>query len=143
MKPFSLHAVLRYRERLRDIARTKFQDAQNEHARVLKNRSVKQQEQTILIETLEFKQAEGIEIKDHILFENRIALLQEEIIQLDRELKRKQEVLVRERNYLLEKSKEKRAMERLKEKQDDAWNKHLDKKESAMLDEIAVLYRNR
>lgn len=143
MKPFALHALLKHRERLKNIARNKFQAARNEHTKVLQQLTMKQHQEHQLRQALEAKQIAGIEIKEQQLFDHRITYIQGEMSQLAAALQRKQTVLVREKTYLLEKSKEHRAIKRLQEKQDAAWRNHLVKKESAMLDEIAVLYRNK
>jgi flagellar FliJ protein len=44
---------------------------------------------------------------------------------------------------LIKRSKERKVMEKLKTRQNQAWRAHLDKKEAAMLDEIAVIFHER
>ncbi len=67
---------------------------------------------------------------------NRIAELKKQLA------KRKQQVTVCQ-NELLKKSRERQVMKKLKEKQNTAWKQYLNKKEAAMLDEIAIIYHNK
>lgn len=143
MKPFSLNVVLNYRQRLKDIARNRFQKAQDQQ-NIVKNKLESQiAEHLALIETQTRLQVSGIDILEHIRYENRIELLKTKIVELRDQLRKKQEKVVRERAHLMKKSKEHRVLEKLKEKQNTEWQLFLDKKEAAMLDEIAILYRNR
>jgi len=143
MKPFSLDAVLKYRQRLKDVARNRFQEAKNQFALTNAQYTKKKEEYLTLTSTVITLQAEGISITELIRYEDRKEFLQNEIKMLEAELKKKQEFVLRERKHLLLKSKEHHVLEQLKEKQNAQWRQFLNKKEAAMLDEIAVLYRNR
>lgn len=143
MKPFELDAVLKYRKRLLDIAKNKYNEAQKQYNTVRKQYDQKSQEHSSLIESLYVLQNQGMEVQEYIRYERRIELLKSEVARLNERLKKKQEMVVRERNHLLQKSKEHQVMEKLKEKQNAAWRQHLNKKETAMLDEIGVMFKNR
>ena len=140
MKPFQLEAVLKYRKRLKDIAQNKFEEAKKQHSTTKEKLTITRNESLHLIEKLTSIQKRGVSIEEHILFERRIEYLDTRIKVLEKELFKKQEIVVRERTFLLQKSKEQRVMEKLKEKQNIEWQHFLDKKEAAMLDEIAVLH---
>ena len=59
------------------------------------------------------------------------------------ELSKRHEKAESERDILLKRSKEKQAMEKLKEKQNAAYRYYLNKKEAALLDEIAIIYHDK
>lgn len=143
MKPFSLTTVLDHRKRLLDIARGRFAEAQAAYAQARERLERCRAERADLIERLAALQRAGIDIDTHIRFSNRIDLLLTQAQRLQHELQKKHELVLRERTHLLQKSKEHRVLEKLKDRQDSDWRHFLDKKEAKMLDEIAVLSRNR
>ena len=51
--------------------------------------------------------------------------------------------VLRERENTIKRSKERKVMEKLKEKQNATWQQYLNKKEAALLDEIAVIFHER
>lgn len=143
MKPFSLDVVLKYRKRQKDRARNRYQEAQNQYNIVKQELLAQQAKRASLVNDLSQLHLQGIDITKHIRYENHIELLQTEIDLLKEKLKKKQEKIVRERTFLLKKSQEHKVMDKLKEKQNLAWQQHLEKKEATMTDEMAILYRNR
>lgn len=52
-------------------------------------------------------------------------------------------IVKQKRGLLLKKSKEHKILAKLKENQDSAWKDYQNKKEAAMLDEIAVLHHEK
>ena len=142
MKPFELETVLKYRDRLKSIARNKLQEAQNVRDRVRDRLAAKESEYQELITNLNTLQAGGIDVLEHIRYENRIEFVSRDINSFKKQLEKKQELVIRERKHLIQKSKEHKALEKLKERQNADWKRWLDKKEAAMLDEIAVLHKN-
>lgn len=139
MKPFSLDNVLAYRKRLADIAQQRFLEACNVH------RSVEQRlaDETALFEKLhresEEKQRQGMAIVDLIRYEERIMHVQTNIVAITKNLEEKALVVAKEQQQLARRVKEQQIMERLKERQNRAWTAYLEKKETATLDEIAIL----
>jgi flagellar FliJ protein len=142
MKPFNLETVLKYRKRLKDQARNRFQEAQNQRNKSHDDFVNKQKEYLNLIDTITKLQHQGVAVDEHIRYQNRIEFISAELIKRQETLRKKTEYLVRERNHLIKKNKEERVLKKLKETQNLEYQKFIDKKESAMLDEIAVLYRN-
>ena len=142
MKPFNLETVLKHRKRLKDQARNRFQEAQNQRNKAHDDFVNKQKEYLNLIDTITKLQHKGVVIDEHIRYQNRIEFISAELIKREETLRKKTEHLVRERNHLIKKNKEERVLKKLKERQNLEYQKFIDKKESAMLDEIAVLYRN-
>jgi flagellar FliJ protein len=139
MKPFTLDNVLAYRRRLEDIAHHRFLGAQKVHRQVEEKLA---EEQTVFEELTgrsEHLQSEGMEITELIRYEERILQVKANIRAIAKTLAEKAELVLRERQNLINRANERQIMERLKERQNKAWTAFLDKKETAMLDEIALL----
>ncbi len=143
MKPFSLETVLGYRKRLEDIAKNRLFKAQTEKQQVQDKLSQEQTGYTHLIETLDRRQTEGIEILDLIRYEDQIQFTKNRIIAIKKTLSEKTARVVVEREQLIQRSKERKIMEKLKEKQNQSWQEHLNKKEAALLDEIAIIFHDK
>jgi len=142
MKPFRLDTVLKYRQRLKDVARNRFQHAQNQRNKAHEDLVAKENEYRNLIKAMTERQHNGVAVEELIRYQNRIDFVSAELQKLQETLKKKTETVVRERKHLITKNKEERVLEKLKAKQNLEYQQFIDKKESAMLDEIAVLYRN-
>ncbi len=142
MKPFQLDTVLDYRKKLKETARNAYEKARKSHLQTKKQLAEKKGEHAALVTKLNTLHRQGISIHEHILYETRLDYLLTEIKTLSKELQKKQQAVIRERKLLILRSKEQQVMEKLKEKQNRKWQFHLDKKEAAMLDEFAILYRN-
>ena len=96
-----------------------------------------------LIRTLEEKQKKGILALELSRFEERIQYGRTHVQLLKNTLEEKQIIVRRRRKTLLEKAKDHKVLNTLKEQQNKAWKNYLDKKEAAMLDEIAILHHDR
>ena len=143
MKPFSLDSVLKYRVQLEKIAKNRLYEAEKKRAEALLQL---QQEETIfktLIADLAGLQSQGMDVVEMIRYEERITLIKNEVNNLRTTLAEKEKAVLRERENTLHKSKERKVMEKLKERQNIAWQQYLNKKEAAMLDEIAVIFHER
>ncbi len=142
-KKFSMNSVLRFRKQQEDIFKQRYIEKQQKEAKVSAVLQGLQEEQSQLASTLAEKQNRGIIASDLARYDERIVYIRQQIEITRNELKRKQEAVEKARKALLEKSKEHKALETLKEKQDKAWLAFLNKKEALMLDEIAVLRHGR
>lgn len=138
MKPFAFQTVLDYRKRLEDTARQRLAAAKKAVAAVEQKLREEQDALTALIARKDLLQTEGINILELLLYEEQISRAQANITAIDKNLLDKTELLHQEQQHLLSRAKDRRIMERLKERQDLAWKGYLDKKELAMLDEIAI-----
>ena len=143
MKPFSLHAVLSYKERLEDIAKNRLVKALQAEQQAMARLSEQQELYADLAGTSARRQSEGIPITELISYEEHLQYVQGRIQSLQIELSKRHEKVQAERTNLLKRSKEKQAMEKLKEKQNAAYRHYLDKKEAALLDEIAIIYHDK
>ena len=139
MKPFTLDNVLAYRRRLEDIAHHRFLEAQKVHRQVEEKLA---EEHTVLAELAgrsEHLQSKGMEITELIRYEERILQVKANIRAIAKTLAEKADLVLREHQNLINRANQRQIMERLKERQNKAWTAFQDKKETAMLDEIALL----
>ncbi len=143
MKPFSLHAVLSYKERLEDIAKNRLVKAILAEQQAMARLTEQQQLYADLVSFTAERQNEGMAIIELISAEEHILYVKGRIQTLQIELSKRHEKVESERESLLKRSKEKQAMEKLKEKQNAAYQHYLNKKEAALLDEIAIIYHDK
>ncbi|BHH83371.1 flagellar export protein FliJ [Desulforhopalus sp. 52FAK] len=138
-KPFSLETVLSYRKRLEDLAKNRFFEATK--VKEIIEEKLNQEKDTLYntITECEKLQAEGIEIRKLILFEEKIVSAQTNIVAIEKNLDEKIKLVEQAQKNLITKSREYQVMKRLKYEQNAAWQQHLNKKEAAMLDEVAVM----
>lgn len=139
MKPFTLETVLDHRKRLEDIAQNRLYEAKKIQEAVANKLHAEQSHLQELIADTEERQKEGIEITTLIQYEFKISLVQEDIKKISNNLKEKEKIVKQEHENLVHRSKERQVMERLKEEQNSAWRNYLNKREAAMLDEIAIM----
>ncbi len=139
MKPFNLDTVLDYRKRLEDIAIHRLAEAKRQEKIIQQKLDEDSRNLAALIKEIEQLQNETISILDLINFENRILFLKKNIHSVKTKLHEKSENRNKMQENLIEKSKNRQIMASLKDQQNRAWKKYLDKKEVAMLDEIATI----
>lgn len=142
VKPFTLDAVLNYRKRLVDIARQRFSEAEKIRETIRRKLSSEKDNFTRMCHESEQLQAEGITVAELIRYEERINYMQKSIKAIRKTLDEKNEIALAEQQNLVKRSKELQVMERLKGHQNSDWAEYLNKKEAAMLDEIAVIRHN-
>ncbi len=139
MKPFNLDTVLDYRKRLEDIAIHRLAEAKRQEKIIQQKLDEDNRHLAALIKETEQLQNKTISILDLINFENRILFLKKNIHSVKTKLQEKSENRNRMQENLVEKSRNRQIMASLKDQQNRSWKKHLDKKEVAMLDEIATI----
>lgn len=139
MKPFAFKTVLAYRKRLEDIAQQRLAEAKKALDAV--RRKLQEEKTTLaqLIEHSELLQTEGVNILELVRYEEHILRLEANIKAIEKNLSDKTDIVHQEQQNLLRRAKDRRIMERLKDQQNIAWKTYLDKKEVAMLDEIAII----
>jgi len=138
-KPFTLDTVLNYRKRLEDVAKSRFFEAKKIHA-IIREKLVSEKNilSTVILECEEL-QINGVEITKLILFEEKISAAQKNILAIEKNIQEKAKLVDQEKANLLMRSREYQVMERLKVEQNNSWRQYLDKKEAAMLDEVAIM----
>ncbi len=138
MKPFSLQTVLDYRKRLEDLAQHRYLEAKQTHEIITNKLGDATRALTLFIAESAQLQQEGIEITELIRHEERIAAQKQNLQAIKKNLAEKEQLVRKEQQNLLHRCKERQILERLKETQNKAWQGYLNKKEAAMLDEIAT-----
>lgn len=143
MKPFSLHAVLKYRHQLEDQALQSL--AQALEVETLLRQALHQVEEELaeLYHDLQRDKEQGTTVDRLILFDQRIDLVKTQVAERRTALEKQQLQVNKRRQQLLKASKDRKVIEKLKEQQNAAYKHHLDKLEAGMLDEIAVLSHER
>ncbi len=139
MKPFTLHAVLKYRKQLEDVAIQRLYQVMEVEARLHEALLQVQEELAELYKGLQTDKEQGITIDRLILFDHRIELIKEQAVHRQNELEKQQAQVAIKRQQMIKASKDRKIMEKLREQQNAAYAKYLEKKETGMLDEIAVL----
>lgn len=143
MKPFSLHTVLKYRKQMENKAINRLAEAER-RMRIIENQfQRKNNAYHNLINELARRQSQPMDVADLIRYEEHIYYTADQLQDLKEKLDDAKELVMKARNHVLTKSKEKKVMEKLRDRQNLAWKQYLDKKEAATMDEIAVMRHNR
>lgn len=143
MKPFTMHAVLKYRRQLEDSARQGLYQALEVEARLQEMLFQAEEELTGLYTSLQLDKEQGTTVDRLVLFEHRIDLVKQQVETRHSDLEKQQVQVANKRQQLVNASKGRKIMEKLQEQQNAAFAKFLEKKELGMLDEIAVLSHER
>ena len=139
MKPFQLDSVLDHRKRLEDIASNRLFEAGRQKDLIQQKLDEENRNLASLIEKTEELQGKTIPILDLISYEDQIAYQEKNILAIKKKLQEKTENRLKERQNLIQKSKDRQILESLKEQQNRSWKQYLDKKEVSMLDEVATV----
>ncbi len=125
------------------MAQEKFTQAQTAVDNALLDLETAKRAQGLLINTLEEKQQYGMLAQELARFEERIHYNQTQLVLLKKTFDKKRAVAEIKRKLLLEKAKDHKVLDTLKIRQNRSWKSYLEKKEAAMLDEIAILHHDR
>jgi flagellar FliJ protein len=143
MKPFTLHAVLKYRHQLENVALQSLHQALEVEARLREALVQAEAELTELYSGLQQDKNQGTTVDRLLLFDNRFELVKHQVELRQNDLEKQQVQVANKRQQLVKASKGRKIMEKLQEQQNAAYAKYLEKKELSMLDEIAVLSHER
>ncbi len=143
MKPFSLTAVLQYRRQLEDAAATRLVQAQLELQEKQKEYDEVVDRYTKLLARLDQLQDSGITVEDLLQYENHLSWLQGQQKKIAAQLHSATVKVRQKRHLVVDRRRDKKILEKLQDKQNREWRQHLEKKEAAQLDEIAVLAHDR
>lgn len=143
MKPFTLAPVLRYRQQLEDTAAIKLAKARQELQRKKEQHHRLEEQYGALLGNLEKDQSAGITVDELLRYENHITWLKQKKDELAVQLQAASDNVRKKRDVAVDRSRDRQALEKLKEKQDNAWKSYIEKKEAAQIDEIAVLSHER
>ncbi len=142
-KPFNLHSVLKHRQRLKEQAQDRFTAARTALESVEERYNEAEEELRRLFAEIEVKQREGVAITTLIHYQAHAAQLENNLDAIGKNRDEKRYLVEQMRENLIDKSRQKQVLERLQEKKDRAFALYQQKKESAMLDEIAVMRHSR
>jgi flagellar FliJ protein len=140
MKPFAfkLDPVLRHREILEDRARQELAEALQREQALQEEIDRRRAERDILQKELMHRQQQGISAQDLLLFEESIAHRGRVLSGLSHDLeKARQDVTVR-REVLAAAARDRRLMEKLKENKREEHRQEMNRRETILLDEIAL-----
>jgi len=143
VKPFTMHAVLKYRRQLEDSARQTLAQAMEIEARLQKMLQQTEKELTGLYADLQQDQEQGTTVDRLRLFDTRIDLVRNELEAQRTKLIEQQQQVAQRRQMLVKRSKDRKIIEKVRDQQNAAYARFLEKKEMTMLDEIAVLSHER
>lgn len=143
MKPFTLHAVLKYRHQLEDRALQSLTQALEVETRLREALHQVEAELAELYDGLQRDKEQGTTVDRLILFDQRIDMVKPQVVERRAALEKQQLQVTKQRQQLLKASKDRKVIEKLREQQNAAYKHHLDKLEAGMLDEIAVLSHER
>lgn len=138
VKKFKLQSVLDYRQILEAEARQRLTASIEREQAVCRQFAESRDRFARLCSDLEVQQQKGIAIADFMLHQSRIQGAEMRLKSLEQELERcRQEVAV-QRQGLCAAGRDKKLLERLKEKFGEEWKQHQRRQETILLDEISL-----
>jgi flagellar FliJ protein len=138
MKPFKLQAVLDYRQTLSNIAQQELCRTRDEEKGLIALLKRERQELDNLYADFAQRQLAGITGHELVLYENRYAHKAKSIESLEKKLCTIRKKIAEQRQILCATDRDKKLLEQLKEKQMNAYNRMLRRKEISQQDEIAI-----
>ncbi len=139
MKPFKLQVVLDHRQRLEDQAQQKLFQAVSAEQQVCARINEAQEHLDALSIEYEERQSKGMLSHEFMLYENRLEHQRQHLLELDGEHKRAQDFIHKCREELLEASKNKHLLAKLKEKKLAELEQEMKIQEMNELDEMTTL----
>lgn len=143
MKPFRLHTVLRYRRTLENWAQERLIRSREEEERLSNELDREQGCLRELCTEFEDRKRQGMNVGEILVYQNHLRRVRNMIAQRESELQSAREDVARKKQELSQRSRERKLMEKLKEKQDSRYEQYLEDKEKQELDEFAVLFHER
>lgn len=143
MKPFRLHTVLNYRQRIQDRAQERLVRAKEKQESVESQIEREQDRLREMCRDFERRKSQGMSVGEILVCQNHIRHIRDRLAQLERDLQAARDEVVSREKELNRASREKKLLEKLKEKQDHRYVQFLEDKEKKELDEIAVLFHKR
>lgn len=135
---FKLQTVLKYRKTLEDQAQQRLAELQSLQARLQQQQTEIDSRFAAFTAQLQQKQQQGLSVLELRLYEEQFGHLRQQSDQLQRQLAELDAQLDQRRQELLVAARERKAIEKLKEKQLAEYLRRLDREERALLDEISL-----
>lgn len=135
---FKLQTVLNYRQSLEDQAQQVLATTLQRQSEF--NLKLQQQQQNLHQYDRELKQRqqEGLTVAEMDLYESQIQYCRHLIKEIQSHLQQLEQQVIVERTELLHAARERQVMEKLKDKQEAAYQQELSQQERVMLDEISL-----
>jgi flagellar FliJ protein len=143
MKPFRLHTVLSYRRTLENRAQERLVRAREEVDRVLREMELEQERLREMCQDFEDRKRQGMSVREVLVYQNHLRRVRNEIACREEELQSAREDMARREGELHRASRDRKLLEKLKEKQDARYLQYLEDKEKKELDEVAVLFHEK
>lgn len=140
---FKLQPVLNYRQTLEDQAKQDLGRCLQKEAELMEAIQVEEQDLGALYRNLERRQQQGISVDELLLYHHRISSKIEQLAHLADRMDRLRDQIVRKRETLADAARDKKLLEKLKEKKNLQFQQELKRRETAVLDEIAVQFHRR
>jgi len=138
LKDSQLAALIKYRSTLEKQAKAAYALAVDEEEAVKQNLINAEHERKAAIGVLETKQKEGIKIHELLTLENGISAIEEKISRCRKEVVAAKQKTTTAQKQLEHAMKERKVMDKLKEKHDIALAAEKKLKETKQLDEISI-----
>jgi len=138
MFKFNLQPVLNHRQFIEDALQKVFADLKGTLAKEQDRLTFYERQQQYLTEELEQKQLQGTTSSELLLYINFLEQLKSDVQQQQHTVTGIEDQVVLKRKELLDAMKNRKALERFKEKKFTEHRDVLTKKEQAFLDEIAI-----
>ena len=134
-----MQPVLKYRQQLEDMARQSLVNSQRRLTELEQVATHLRTEIQKVTQTLEEKSSLGISADSLQLHRNWLEKLQQQLLEAEENLQHQQDSVNRRRDLLLRASQERRALEKLRDQQDQAYDDWCNQRENNLLDETAIL----
>ena len=138
MKPFKLQAVLDYRQTLSNVAQQKLCKTLEEEKGLIQKLKEERSKLDKLYDDFAQLQQDGITPHELLLYETRCSHKAGVLAKLEKELETLRGKIRAQRQALCETDRDKKLLEKLKQKQKYAYNLTLQRAEVAEQDEIAI-----
>ncbi|BCA79110.1 flagellar export protein FliJ [Desulfuromonas sp. AOP6] len=143
MKTFKLESVLNYRRILENQAQQKLAEAFEREAALIAEINREEEELRRLYSEREKCQQVGMTVHEMQLYENRISHQVQQLAALVDAVEHCREAIAACREKLCEASREKKLMEKIKEKHLQEQHRVLNRLEAKNLDELAVIFHSK
>jgi len=143
MKKFKLEPVLTYRQILENQAQQKLAQALDREAALISEITRQEEELQALYAERDKRQQSGMAIHEMQLYENRISHQVQSLAEMVEQLDRLSRQVVASREALCDASRDKKLLEKVKEKHRMQQQAEMRRRESNLLDEVAVLFNTR
>lgn len=141
MKPFKLQVVLEQRQRLVDQAQQTLAAALQHEREIMNRLTAETCDLADICRDYEDRQAVGMQSHEFALYENTINHSRHTLIELDKQLGDARDGVLQCREKLGAASRDKKLLEKLKEKKLEEVKKELNRLEMAQIDEVAIMFR--